>query len=496
MTSVNSGVKRAERDRLAAGLTKGPAEVLDFFLPLWAGSHLAASAAEVGALTALETLISFAVRPVAGALADRFDRGRLAALGAVLYGLSFVVYAVTPTMTYAYGAAVLGGAGGALFWVALRARVGEGLRDDDSAFSKLFAAEGTGTWIALVAAMTLVARIDYRGVFALGAAACLVAAVVLVLSSSSSAPIPEGAPKFRELGGRMWPMLGLVVVTALAEAGVALLLLMHLQRGHQLELGEIAAVFLPGFIVYSLLPDYLHRVVRRIGRRKVLSLAMVSSALFAAALSFAPNPPVIAVLWVLSAVAFAAAVPVEQAIVAEAAGVSLGRGMGIYEGATLLGATIGTFVAGLLYSAGDGWWIACLGAAGLLLLTSLLVPAAVAKVGVLDRPVEPAPPPAPEPQLESEPEPQLKVESAVEAQVKRGAGGRNWAIHAAVFAVAQIGLAIAGYSWPLAALSSSDANFILNDSGHWLLNAGRIWCLIFLVDTIWTAVSLLRKRDG
>ncbi|UJW34884.1 MFS transporter [Saccharothrix sp. AJ9571] len=488
MTSVG---ERAGRDRLAAGLTRGPAEVLDFFLPLWAGSHLAASAAEVGALTALETLVSFAVRPVAGALADRFDRGRLAALGAVLYGLSFVVYAVTPSMACAYGAAVLGGAGGALFWVALRARVGEGLRDDDGAFSKLFAAEGTGTWIAFIAALSLVARIDYRGVFVLGAAACLVAAVVLVRSGAKATPMPDDAPKFRQLGGRMWPMLGLVVVTALAEAGVALLLLMHLQRGHQLELGEIAAVFLPGFIVYSVLPDYLHRVVRRVGRRKVLSLAMVCSAVFAAALSFAPSPPVLAVLWVLSAVAFAAAVPVEQAIVAEAAGVSLGRGMGIYEGATLLGATIGTFTAGLLYSAGDGWWVACLGAAGLLLSTSVLVPKAVARVGVVDRPVavEPVAPAEPKPEPEPEPEPEAETES-------KKPGWRNWAIHAAVFVVAQAALAIAGYSWPLAALGSDDPDFILNDSGHWLLNAGRIWCLVFVVDTLWTGWIFLRKRDG
>ncbi|MDI5978465.1 MFS transporter [Amycolatopsis magusensis] len=488
MTSVG---ERAGRDRLAAGLTRGPVEVLDFFLPLWAGSHLAASAAEVGALTALETLVSFAVRPVAGALADRYDRGRLATLGAVLYGLSFVVYAVTPSMAYAYGAAVLGGAGGALFWVALRARVGEGLREDDGAFSKLFAAEGTGTWIAFIAAMSLVARVDYRGVFALGAAACLVAAVVLVRSGAKGTPMPDDAPKFRQLGGRLWPMLGLVVVTALAEAGVALLLLMHLQRGHQLELGEIAAVFLPGFIVYSVLPDHLHRVVRRVGRRKVLSLAMVCSAVFAAALSFAPSPPVLAVLWVLSAVAFAAAVPVEQAIVAEAAGVSLGRGMGIYEGATLLGATIGTFTAGLLYSAGDGWWVACLGAAGLLLGTSVLVPKAVARVGVVDRPVvvEPVVAAEPEPVPEPEPEPEPRAES-------KKPGWRNWAIHATVFVVAQVALAIAGYSWPLAALGSDDLHFILNDSGHWLLDAGRIWCLVFVVDTVWTGWILLRKRDG
>ncbi|WP_410665670.1 MFS transporter [Amycolatopsis sp. lyj-84] len=490
--------KRSEENQLAAALTKGPAEVLDFLLPLWVGSQLGASAAEVGALTALETLVSFVVRPIAGSLADRFDRGRVAAAGAVLYGLSFVVYAVTPGIGVAYLAAVLGGAGGALFWVALRARVGEGLARDDSAFSRLFAAEGGGTWIAFVVALTAIAWIDYRGVFWLGAAACVVAAVVLL--NAKSAPVrAEGAPRLLQLGKRMRPMLALVALTAMAEAGVALLLLMHLQRGHQLQLGEIAAVFIPGFIVYSILPDYLHGFVRKIGRTRVLALAMVASALFAAGLSFAPSPAVLAVMWILSAAAFAAAIPVEQAVVAEAAGLSLGRAMGIYESATLLGATIGTFLAGQLYGSDAGWRVACFGAAVLLLFGSFVVRGAVRRVGVAEFPVEPAK------TVSQKEEPALRMieEASQESEPvkadtnKRANPIRNWAVHAAVYVLAQAALAMAGYSWPVEALFGGphDAGWFWNSSGHWLLNLGRIWTFVFVIDTVWTAGrALLKKR--
>ncbi len=79
MANVDTRKRRANANQLAAGLTRGPVEVLDFFLPLWVGSQLGASAAAVGALIALETLVSLVIRPVAGALADRFDRARLAA---------------------------------------------------------------------------------------------------------------------------------------------------------------------------------------------------------------------------------------------------------------------------------------------------------------------------------------------------------------------------------------------------------------------------------
>ncbi|MEV5298168.1 MFS transporter [Amycolatopsis methanolica] len=382
------GKRRASQNELAAALMRGPVEVLDFFLPLWAGSALGASAAGVGALTALETLVSFVVRPLAGALADRFDRGRLAAIGAVLYGLSFAGYALTPGLGPAFAAAVLGGAGGAIFWVALRARVGEELDNDKAAFSKLFSAEGGGTWIAFVAAMTLVPRIEYRGVFWFGAAACAVTAAVMLAPTGAAAPRTTGHG-FRQLGRWLRPMLLLVVITALAEAGVALLLLMHLQRGHHLQLNEIAGVFLPGFIVYTTLPEYLHKVTGRLGRTTVLSLAMGCSAVFAVGLSFAPNPLVLAGMWVLSAAAFAAAIPVEQEIVAEAAGVSLGRAMGIYESATLLGATIGAFTAGLLYGTGSGWRVACLGAAVILLAGAVLVRPVLRAVTAREKAPEP-----------------------------------------------------------------------------------------------------------
>lgn len=292
----------------------------------------------------------------------------------------------------------------------------------------------------------------------------------------------------------MRPVLLLVVLTALAEGGVALLLLLHLQRGFELQLGQIAAVFLPGFIVYSTLPGHLHGIVRQIGRTRVLSLALVCSAAFAAGLSVAPNPWVIAGMWVFSAVAFAAAIPVEQSIVAEAAGVSLGRAMGVYESATLLGVTVGTFCAGLLYSSGGGWRFACVGAAGLLLAGAGFARTAVRRVGVAEYPSEPAPPdererPEPEPEPVPEP-PQARERTPVSA------GVRTWSQHVVLFVVVQAVLAVLGYSWPVEAVLGGphEPSWLWNDSGHWLLDAGRIWCLVLVGDTIWTWGRLLLAR--
>ncbi|MFJ8913084.1 MFS transporter [Amycolatopsis sp. NPDC102389] len=488
MTGSAATGRRAGVANLAAGLTKGPVEVLDFVLPLWAGSALGLSPAAIGALTATETLVSFLGRPVAGVLADRFDRGRLAAAGAFLYALSFVGYALSTGLPAALGAAVAGGVGGALFWVALRAKVAERLTEDSGVFAKLFAAEGTGTWIAFAAAVTLVSRIDYAGVFWLCAAACAAAGVVLVgKADPPSTATTTATPRLGGLTRRMRPLLGVVVLTAVAEAGVALLLLLHLQRNYQLGLGAIAAVFLPGFIVYSTVPEFLHGVVTRLGRARVMTVALISSALFAGILSLAPNPWTIAIAWVLAAAAFAAAVPVEQSVVAEAAGVDLGRGMAIYESANLLGATIGTLGAGLLYGLENGWVIACLSAAALLLVASAVIRPALAGVGAVDRPEPPETKETVEEEPEEESEEKVKIPPL-----------NAWAGHAVIYVVAQIALAIAGYSWPVEAVFGGphDASWFWNSSGHWLLNIGRIWTAIFLLDTVWSLgkVFLTRRR--
>lgn len=522
MTQAVADTRQTKSQHLAAALTKGPVEVLDFLLPLWAGSVLGLSPTLVGAVTAAETAVSFLVRPLAGYLADRYDRMRLAALGALGYAASFVLFALAQGFGLALAGAVVGGAGGAIFWVALRAKVGEDLPQDSGAFAKLFAAEGTGVVVAMIAAINLVPRIEYRGVFWLCAAACVAGAVVLAARKSAGAPQGDPAsPKLRELGGRMYPLLGVIVITAIAEAGVALLLLLHLQRGHNLQLGEIAMVFLPGFIVYSVLPDYLHGWVTRLGRKRMVTAALLGSAVFAVGLSFAPGPVVIAGMWVLSAAGFAAAIPVEQSIVAEAAGGSLGRGMSIYESATLLGATIGTFGAGALYSAGSGWQIACVVAAVLLAVASVLMPWAIRKIGVSDQVPAAEPPaatteekPADKPAAATEPaatgepvvtEPVTEPAAAQPAEdaTKRPAEPElnNYAGHVVIFLGANVVLAFLGLSWPYEALFNGPhpLEWFWNSSGNWLLNVGRIWTVIFVIDTIWSlgryGIHKLRAKD-
>ena len=90
------------------------------------------------------------------------------------------------------------------------------------------------------------------------------------------------------------------------------------------------------------------------------------------------------------------------------------------------------------------------------------------------------------------------AESVTEEANKRANPLRNWGVHVAVYVVAQAALAFAGYSWPVEALFGGPhpADWYWNSSGHWLLNIGRIWTFVLVIDTVWTlGRAVLKKRS-
>ncbi|MET8829818.1 MFS transporter [Streptomyces sp. NPDC004610] len=504
--------RRAERALRAATLTNGPNELLDFLLPLWAGAALGLSPTEVGVLLAVEMAVSVVARPLAGILADTRERRSVAAVGALLYGVSAAGYAVTPGAAGAYAAAMVGGAGGALLWVALRALVGERLTDDSAAFARLFSAQETGTWVAFFAGLTLIGPIGYDGVFWACAAACALAAGALLSAPRQERP---GGRRGRDghdvtglgsVGRRLRPMLVAVVLTMTAEATLSLLLLLHLQRTFGLDALGVAYVFLPGAIAMSVAAERLHTWVVRFGRRRVLTYASLASAAFAANLAWAPNPYVIAVLWILSGLAWAAVIPVQQAVITEASGDRVGRGMGVYESAGLLGALIGSLLGGALYDTAD-WTVSCLSIAALLLAGAVIMPHAVGRVGVTDVPETPASAtarkPRPDPGPQADPGPGPKPDPDPAPEPASGAQGshplRQLARRAALFAAVQLALLLLGASW-LHDLATGDFLDVLmrgSDRDSAVLDAlvtiGKFWTFALIMDAIWTGVGCVRR---
>ncbi|MEH1128025.1 MFS transporter [Micromonospora sp. CPCC 206061] len=514
-TTTRAGRRREERTLLAAALTNGPNELIDFVLPLWAGASLGMSGSAIGALLAVEMAVSVIVRPIAGVLADRRERRHIAAVGALLYAVSCLGYAVGGTPLIAYTAAAIGGAGGALLWVSVRAIVSERLAQDSAVFPRLFSSQETGSWIAFIAGMSLIGPLGFRAVFLACAAACVLAAALLWIAPRRQYGVPDAeghaVAGLGAVGRRLRPMLFAVAMTMMAEAAVGLLLMLHLQREFGLEVMEVALVFLPGAIAMSAAAPYLHRYTVRYGRTRVLAAASLSSTAFVVGLAWVPNPYTIAALWILSGLAWAAVMPIQQAVVAEASGDKVGRGMGVYESASLVGALVGTAAAGVVYDHAS-WAAACLATAAMLLAGAVVVPRAVRRLGVTEfpppAPTEPAPRHGPQPSLpqsapEPPSEPALKTAPAPATPPKQTPPRKrlvDLAEHVGLYIGAQVVLAFLDLSW-IRHLFTGDAMLVLNGTNRdfgtlaqLVYGATRVWAIILVIDIVWTFGTLLTRR--
>ncbi|MFI1652579.1 MFS transporter [Streptomyces avidinii] len=496
----------------AALFASAPAEVLDFLLPLWAGSTLHAGAAAVGALIAFEAVLSLIVRPLAGELADRFDQRRVAAAGAGLYALSFAGYALADSLVVAFVAAGLGGAGGALFWVALRAWTGQRSQDGDgtSAYGKLLSAEGQGAFIGYLVAFSLLERGGYALLFWLGSAACVVATASLLRGPRAEGTRTAAAGRGDRLGAagrRLLPLMVVSAVTAAAEAGLWMLLLLRLQGDLELSPNEIALVFAPGFVVFVLLPEHTHHLTDRLGRTPTMVVSFAASALFAAGLAVVSTPLAIAAFWTVAAACFAAQIPVEQATVAAASGGRIGRGMGLYESARLAGVVAGPLVMGVLYEE-LGWVAACVAAAATSVVGALVVPYAVRTLRLPEEKKKSGTP-APattgagpetvhvredrEDMDMSKPEPaQPSAETALGPKAHARKERRDWYIHTAAFALGQLVLWALDSSWLVWQITDGS---VPDDQRGPLVWIGRIWLTIWVIDTIWSWSYTIWPRE-
>lgn len=511
-SSTESTSVRQASANWSAALVGGPADLLDFLIPLWAGAALGLDAAVIGLLVATELLVSFVARFPVGLLADVWERRNIAAAGAALYGISCAGYAISTGPAMAFISAVIGGLGGALFWVSIRAIVSESAVSDSFAFPKLMSWQETGSWVAFVAGLSLIGAFSFQGVFLAASGVCIVAAVMIsnTLRRHSS---PPSRPKPVFPTQRLRPTLVATALTSLAEAAIGLLLLLHLQKAFALDIVSIALVFLPGAIVMSLIPGPAHRLTKRIGRRRVAAIAALSSAIFAFALAFAPSALLIAALWILSAAAWAAIIPIEQSVIAEVAGERAGKGFGLYESARLAGAGAGALVAGVSYET-TTWQIACILFAAVIAAGAIITPWAVRQSGVTNFPKDDATPEltpaeyAPEiPNIPDKqagmPERNQEKETMVMTKTNRSKyTDLGW--HFLIFAVAQIALAFMGWSWIADSFSTNDLGEHLTSGGRpelegfpsFLYGAGKIWVIIFVIDAIWTLATARKSPQS
>ncbi len=157
---------------------------------------------------------------------------------------------------------------------------------------------------------------------------------------------------------QLYVLMGIVVLTMASSYGLAPFILIYIQEHLTSNLLLIGLAYVPAALIWAFLPSRLGRLADRVGRRAPIVVGLTTSGVFSLTIPFLsmlfPNPlmavAALALFATLEAACYSAAVPAEQAMVADmTGGGQRGAGFGLYTLAQSLGQVIGPLVMGLLY---------------------------------------------------------------------------------------------------------------------------------------------------
>lgn len=343
-----------------------PFGILGVFLPLY-GRQLGASAVEIGVLFTAFSLTGVLVRPLVGIGADRFGRRPFVLVGAALYLLATLLFALSVSLPVLFAARLAQGLASALFWVAIYALLSDygqgGARG--RIFGHLAEASNAGAILGTVASygaiVTLGIVAGWRlsfGAFAVTCGLALALFVRRIPAHTTSVRAPVVRPADR---GTLLFLLSVSFVTAASYSLVLPIVLLYLQDRFQASEFLLGLAYAPAAIVYSTAPGRLGGLGDRWSRKGIMSVALLSSGLVSLLFPLAPSLLVLCLVWVLEAALNSAAIPAQDALVSELSGGDVrGRAYGFYAAATGLGMSVGPPAGGWLYDhAGHGWpfWI-------------------------------------------------------------------------------------------------------------------------------------------
>jgi MFS transporter, DHA1 family, multidrug resistance protein len=108
--------------------------------------------------------------------------------------------------------------------------------------------------------------------------------------------------------------------------------------------------YLPAALVWGFLPSRMGVLADRFGRKLPMAIGLIVSGIFSAFIPFMSTIFPLTFFATLEAVCYSAAVPAEQALVADmTGGKQRGMGFGLYTLAMSAGRVIGPLIMGLMY---------------------------------------------------------------------------------------------------------------------------------------------------
>ena len=354
-----------------------PLFILAFLLPIYA-QELGASAADIGGLFAVFSLVMIIIRPVVGMAMDRYGRRYFLLAGLVAYVLSMGVFTMAETLATLYVARMIQGVGATLTWIAtytiaaelaLAERRGEAIGQADGAGER-------GAVYGAVMAMALLAWVPlpegWKVVFA-AYTVCAILAVWLAWRRvpETRAPEPPQTPPtqrpqpsfaarllafFRPaavsgvVSASLSRLLVNVFCTKLSQSLVNLLLLIFLRDQFSLELWQLALAYLPAVLILGFLPAPMGRVSDHIGRIPPIVVGLMVSALTSLLMPGLIHLGWFMLVFALNAFGIVMATPAQKAMVGDLTQrQNWGRAFALYTFTASLGTAAGPLLGGWLY---------------------------------------------------------------------------------------------------------------------------------------------------
>jgi DHA1 family multidrug resistance protein-like MFS transporter len=197
-------------------------------------------------------------------------------------------------------------------------------------------------------------------IYALGALVAFVLALRTVPETRRYALIEaqREEPTKQAIDPQLYVLMSIVALTTASSYGLAPFILTFIQDHLTQNVLLIAMAYIPAALIWAFLPSRLGRIADRVGRKPPIAVGLTTSGLFSLTIPFlslifpSVTPAIVAlmVFATLEAICYAAAVPAEQALVADmTGGRRRGIGFGLYTLAQSAGQVIGPLVIGLLY---------------------------------------------------------------------------------------------------------------------------------------------------
>ena len=330
-----------------------PIFFINFSLPIQARG-LSASAFEIGLLFSIFTFSLLVFRPIVGYGLDRIGRKLFVCLALLFYACAHICFAFADSMIWMYLARLTQGVGAALLLITVDTITAD-LTDADNRPTEMgrnlevqtrSSIVGATIGFTFVGAASTLAWFYSFGLFALAAIAGFLFLLFRFKETRQPTPVMTG---FTMTTG-LKRLIAIVFLTGFASALIQPIYLIFLQDKFNLPIDQMAAAFLPGAIVFAVLPSRAGRISRHTGTLNLFLLGTLLSGLVYLSLPFMQGILMFVVVYTIASIGWALAEPARKSVTTLLTDdTARGRSFGMIELYAGIGATAGPPLGGLIY---------------------------------------------------------------------------------------------------------------------------------------------------